>query len=243
MDLPTRLHNDLTREYKGIWDRVKDFLGARGQDIPDWPEWCYMPMAGAYAIVSGGGALPKWKRADISKVAAVAAWRPTRAIVEVVPTRLQSLWEGEVPEEVGADDLSSLPVWGPYVDLQNIDSAPAEGAILHLEHDVNDDHAEFRGLLVHEDLSTTPAVLDLGKSLKEGARSVIEEAVRVARDEKEQAPVELGVTEAMTERVRPLLSIALYLASSKSTWHPERPMRPSRDTADPPSESTVYTVD
>jgi len=115
---------------------VRDFLSARGQDTPDWSEWCYVPMAGAYAIVSGGGALPKWKRADISRVAAVAAWRPTRTIVQIGPARLQSLWEGEIPEEVGAGDLSSLPVWGPYVDLQDIDvqdkvGVPAEGAISH----------------------------------------------------------------------------------------------------------------
>jgi hypothetical protein len=242
MDLPTRLHNDLTREYDTIWDQVSGFLGARGRDIPDWPEWCYMPMAGAYAIVSGGGSLPKRKRPDISKVAAIAAWRPTRTIVKVDPARLQSLWEGEVPEEVSAADLSSLPVWGPYIDLQGVDDASAEGAILHLEHDANDGHAEFRGLLVQEDLSTTPAVIDLGRSLEEGARSVVEEAVRVAHEEKEQAPVELGVTEAMTERARPLLSIALYLASSESIWHPERPTRPARSTVDPPPQSTVYTV-
>jgi hypothetical protein len=242
MDLPTRLHNDLTREYDGIWDQVSSFLDARGHDIPDWPGWCYMPMAGSYAIVSGGGSLPKRKLPDISKIAAVAAWRPTRTIVEVDPARLQSLWEGEILEEVSAADLSSLPVWAPYVDLQGVDGAPAEGAILHLEHDANDSHAEFRGLLIHEDLSTRPAVLDLGKGLEEGARSVIEEAVRVAHKEKEQAPVELGMTEAVTERVRPLLSIALYLASGESTWHPERPTRPSRDTVEPPSESAVYTV-
>ena len=242
MDLPTRLHNDVTREYDGIWNQVSSFLSVRGHDVPDWPEWCYMPMAGAYAIVSGGGSLPKRKRPDISKVAAIAAWRPTRAIVEVDPAQLRSLWEGEIPEEVGAADLSSLPVWAPYVDLQGVDGASAEGAILHLEHDANDGHAEFRGLLIHEDLSTRPAVLDLGRGLEEGARSVIEEAVRVAHKEKEQVPVELGMTEVITERVRPLLSIALYLASSESTWRPERPMRPARSTVDPPPESIVYTV-
>ena len=243
MDLPSRLHNDLTREYKGLWDQVKDFITARGQGVPDWPEWCYMPMAGAYAIVGGGGAVPKWKRPDISKVAAIAAWRPTRTVVEISSDRLRSLWEGEKPEEVSAADLSSLPVWGPYVDLQDVGAAPAEGGILHLEHDANDGHAEFRGLLINEDLSTTPALLDLGTDPEEGARSVVEEAVRVAHSAKEQAPVEPGATKAMFELASPLLSIALYLASEESTWHPERPTRPPRDTASPPSESKVYTVE
>ena len=242
MDVPTRLHNDVTREYDGIWDQVSSFLSDRGDDIPDWPEWCYMPMAGAYAIVSGGGSLPKQKRPDISRVAAAAAWRPTRTTVEIDPARLQSLWEGEVPEKVSAADLSSLPVWGPYIDLQGVDGTSAEGAILHLEHDVNDGHAELRGLLIREGLRTTPVLLDLGTSPEEGARSVVEEAVRVAHEEKEQAPVELGVTEATVERARPLLSIALYLASGESTWHPERPTRPARSTVDPPPSSTVYTV-
>lgn len=243
MDVPTRLHNKITREYREVWDQVRDFLNGRGRDLPDWPEWCYMPMAGAYAVVSGGGSgvLPPEKQRDISVVAAVTAWRPTRTNVEIEEGLLQALWEGELPDTVRADDLTSLPAWGIYVDLESVSDAPA-GAILHLEHDVNDGHAEFRGLGIEESLETFPVLLDLKGAPREGARSVLEEAVRVGEQNKQRIPVEMGTASALAEQVRPFLSIALYLGSEASAWTPERPRRPDRRPREASSSSTVYQV-
>jgi len=243
MDVPTTLHNQITREYRGVWDQVRDFLNGRGRDLPDWPEWCYMPMAGAYAVVSGGesGVLPPEKQRDISVVSAVAAWRPTRTNVEIEEDLLETLWRGEMPETVEADDLASLPAWGIYVDLGSVSDAPA-GAILHLEHDVGDGHAEFRALGIEESLETFPALLDLKGDPEEGARSVLEEAVRVGEKSKQRMPVEVGTTSALAEHIRPFLSIALYLGSEASAWSPERPTRLDRRPREGAASSTVYQV-
>lgn len=41
--------------YPLAWKQINSFREIRGKDLPDWPEWCFCPLAGAYAVVSGGG--------------------------------------------------------------------------------------------------------------------------------------------------------------------------------------------
>lgn len=44
------------KRFPSAWVQYDQFRQDRGQNgLPDWPDWCYCPMAGAYAILSGGG--------------------------------------------------------------------------------------------------------------------------------------------------------------------------------------------
>jgi hypothetical protein len=44
------------KRHPGAWRKYDSFRQDLGRDgFPGWPEWCYCPLAGAYAIVSGGG--------------------------------------------------------------------------------------------------------------------------------------------------------------------------------------------
>lgn len=44
------------KRFPSAWVQYDQFRQGRGQNgLPDWPDWCYCPMAGAYAILSGGG--------------------------------------------------------------------------------------------------------------------------------------------------------------------------------------------
>lgn len=67
----------LGKEYPLAWRQIDDFRASRGVGLPDWPEWCFIPMAGPYAVVSGGGnnRLGIDKISDVSKLAALSAWR------------------------------------------------------------------------------------------------------------------------------------------------------------------------
>lgn len=38
--------------YPGAWKLVDDFRSQQGKKLPFGPEWCFMLLAGAYAIVS-----------------------------------------------------------------------------------------------------------------------------------------------------------------------------------------------
>ena len=49
----------VSKKYLLAWQQLAMFRAERGKDdLPAWPDWCYCPVAGAYAIVSSGGALP-----------------------------------------------------------------------------------------------------------------------------------------------------------------------------------------
>lgn len=72
----------VSRDYPGVWRQYDRLLAMRGNGLPEWPSWCHCPMAGAYAVVSGGGEgrVPLERSLEISRVAALAAWRPTQGI-------------------------------------------------------------------------------------------------------------------------------------------------------------------
>ena len=59
----------------------------RGAELPHWPQWCYLPLFGAYAIVGGGGTnrVPIDRAQHPGVVAALAAWRMTQGIYRYDP--------------------------------------------------------------------------------------------------------------------------------------------------------------
>jgi hypothetical protein len=41
-----------------LWAAVDRLRTVRAADFPRWPDWCFLPLQGAYAILSGRGDLP-----------------------------------------------------------------------------------------------------------------------------------------------------------------------------------------
>ena len=53
---PLKILKDFGRKYPGCWKLMENFAASRGKDgLPDYPGWCYVPVAGSYAVISGGG--------------------------------------------------------------------------------------------------------------------------------------------------------------------------------------------
>ena len=38
--------------YPAAWKQIDKFKADKGKGLPDWPSWCFLPMAGFYSIVS-----------------------------------------------------------------------------------------------------------------------------------------------------------------------------------------------
>ena len=68
---PEKLLRDISKRYPGCWKTATDII----TDAPmDWPDWCFMPVAGWYAIVSNAlGVDSISKLEDIQDVAVMAA--------------------------------------------------------------------------------------------------------------------------------------------------------------------------
>lgn len=112
------------QRYPRAWIQVEDLRRDRGRGLPAWPDWCYLPLAGAYAIVSGGGErkVSLERSLDIARIGALGAWRVSQGIYSFDADVLDGLWQtpidGEIPEEI----LYRLPEWCVYIATP--DSAP-----------------------------------------------------------------------------------------------------------------------
>lgn len=72
-DASTPPHLRVGRKYPNAWKLTEMF---RENPPEPWPDWCFLPLAGAYAIVSGGGSrrVSIDDATDIAAVAALTAW-------------------------------------------------------------------------------------------------------------------------------------------------------------------------
>ena len=85
---PGKILGTFSRQYPDAWKQVDEFR-ARRKELGNWPDWCFLPLAGTYAIVSKGKTLQSPNQAHhIGILGALAAWRVTQGIYRFDPTTL-----------------------------------------------------------------------------------------------------------------------------------------------------------
>jgi hypothetical protein len=135
--------------YPEAWRQVDD-LRARRKELGDWPDWCFLPLAGAYAIVSKGTTLQSIDQArHVGILGALAAWRVTQGIYRFDPTVFDALWDTPVTGDIPTEVLFHLPEWCVYIPTpdRRWRGDPLHGFFAHLEHDANDRRTELRFVL------------------------------------------------------------------------------------------------
>jgi hypothetical protein len=222
------------RLYPDAWKQVDD-LRANRKGLGGWPDWCFLPLAGAHAIVSRGRSLPPGEPiGHVGVLGALAAWRVTQGIYRFDPTVLDALWETPVTGDIPTEVLFHLPEWCVYIPTpeQTWKGRPLHGAFAHLEHDVNDQRMELRLVLdvagpQGNDLDVLP--LHLGQGGVSGAvAAMLRESGRyVPIPEVSMEPLVGG----LTDEVSPLVSLVLYLClqaaeSRAAGGGNRRPVRP-----------------
>ena len=70
---PDKILGTYSRHFPDAWKQVDEFR-ARRKEIGDWADWCFLPLAGTYAIVSRGR--PSRRRTRLSMSASWAHWQP-----------------------------------------------------------------------------------------------------------------------------------------------------------------------
>ena len=138
------------KKYPTAWKEIAGFRKDKGIDLPDWPDWCYIPMAAGVAIVSGGddSRLGMHNSADISIVSGLAAWRKTRGIYRFDEALFGKLWSRSIAD-IPMDTIFNLPEKCCYIEIPKHfhDDFGIVGFFVFLEYDVNHGHAEVRFLL------------------------------------------------------------------------------------------------
>jgi hypothetical protein len=267
-----RILEAVGRAYPGAWKEIDHFRRIKGNDLEDWPDWCFMPIAAGIAIVSGGETkrIPTELGHHPGIVTGLATWRYTQGIYRFDPDVYRAIvdtsLEGGLPTEL----LFRLPEWCVYVE---VDSTSISGRTVHgfwawLEHDVaRGGSRELRLLLdmaldpddplthlTAEHLSpllSVPLSLD-APNIEAAWSAVISSGLKEAEALGEVMPIDSSELLAsnlagMGEVVRSAISLLLYLCSQTSEI--TNRARPDRQPGNPAPKRTrrhglrVYPAD
>jgi hypothetical protein len=205
-----------------VWREFDRFRQMRGRVLPDWPEYCFCPLAGAYAVVSGGSdrQLPPEEAAEIAQLGALAAWRATQGVYRFDPDLFAELVWSELDGEIPSDVLYHPPEWCVYIEASLLG---AVGFFAHLEVDANDGHEELRLVLDFGDrLLGVP--IHLGGTLLDGLRAADREAsAQLALATDRSAASETFGLAREAPSFAPLVNLFLYLCSAEPELSGPRP--------------------
>jgi hypothetical protein len=213
---PRKILDRFSRLNPEAWRQVDD-LRARRNELGDWPDWCFLPLAGAYSVVSGGKRLgPGAPVEHVGILGALAAWRVTQGIYRFDPTTFDALWETPVTGDIPTEVLFHLPEWCVYIPTpeRRWRGDALHGFFAHLEHDANDRRTELRFVLdlmrpKGDDLFVLPLHLGQG-GLSEGVAAMLRES---ARHLPVSAELPDSAIQELTDDVSPLVSLLLYVCS------------------------------
>ena len=230
--------------YPNIWRQVDEFRAMRGREgLGNWPDWCFLPIAGYHAIVSGGGnnRVPFDRISDVARLAALGAWRVTQGIYRFDEDLYEAIVSTELKGDIPADLLTRLPAWCVYIELQA--AAGVHGFFAHLESDMNSGEMELR-LLIDADNALLPVPLHLGQwdlvtALEKTASESSKQALR-------HGLPTLGSLADLASNIAPMVSLLLYLCSEHADYIRPEPPRPKRtkrgERLFPPDSPTTWDV-
>jgi len=243
----------LTKKYMEIYSNaahmVEVFRQDKGTDI-DWPEWCYLPVAASYAIISEVCEDMRIASPDIGNLAAILNWRPTKGVYRFDPELLESLWNVDLDRGLPVDlFFQRLPAWCCYIDLEGF--PPAEdrglyGFFIYLESDANSGTREIRLTMVfHLDdpapqMMTIPFHADAGQAVGDMLKGAVDYTLAHSPWAKSPSGANL---EEEAHLYYPLFSLGLYLCSVERDIMGPPKQRKVRKTKNPKKQKRQLSVE
>lgn len=228
--------------YPNAWIQVERLRKRRGQPgVPDWPAWCYLPLAAVIAVVKeldqNRTTTPE-QGEHVDIMAALAAWRVTRGVYRYDSTLLEELWNTPVEGDLPGEILEHLPEWCVYVPTPGAHLQDTEvlGFFAHLQWD-NRKRAGSKELwlLLEYMEQGQPSTFAAALPLDSGGLEQALRAMYTRRGVSDSQIDELSTNNAGV--VEPFVSILLYLCTqaaeieravgTERESHPRRPPRRS----------------
>jgi hypothetical protein len=235
---PLRHLQLIGKQYPNAWKEYDQFRQIRGKDgFADWPDWCYCPLAAAYAIISGGGnnRVALVDAGKIGLLGAFAAWRVTQSIYRFDPVLAAALSDTPI-DTVPVEVLYRLPEWCVYVEVENHSwfTAPMAGFFAHLEHDAVTGRPELRLVIDLDDEFGQPMAIAVPIHLNQ---QTLEKQIESMLAESRRQMITEGATsrvrdlsaaggDMLADEIRPLLGMLLYLCSEQPDLGDFSPSRP-----------------
>lgn len=216
---PLQHLNAIGSTYNNAWDQIDLFRRDRGVDLPNWPDWCFMPIAAWYSIVSAKvsvNVLPLHYIHDVSKLAALGTWRYTQSIYRIDSELYSAISKTVLTGDLPCDVLYRMPEWCVYIETPGDKWLNYElfGFWAHLEWDANTKRHELR-LLLDCDEALIPLVLHLGKwTITESVDRFISESKKQGRIAGFDLPINSAHVQKLAETTYPIISLLLYICSN-----------------------------
>ena len=230
--LPARLLRELGRAVPGIWKQAGYFRSLKGTELPDWPDWCYLPLAAGCAISSGCS--PLAANYTVNKtilspgaITALATWRVSQGYYRYDPDLYRALITQPLDGDLPCEALLRLPEWCVYIETPGVSFADnqIDGFFAHLESDANDGRVELRLLLASTRYNCISIAIHLGKyGLLEGIGKMLAEAEKHASTLQPDINL-IDHAQAITKYIVPFVQLVLYLCADNIDL-PERPQHP-----------------
>lgn len=208
-----------TKKYKKISEKINYILNLKGKEYTDWPNWCFIPMAGWYLMICNERCISVIEDDDIrdlSKIAALGAWRYSQGIYRFDDNIFSALIESGISGKIPCDVLYRLPEWCVYIETNGMDVEGDEisGFWSHLEFDVNSGKPELRFLFDFKS-GLIPFYLTLGDfTIEDSVKNAFEKAwTKYGYDAGNEKKLQLVVD--MSKYINKYLSLLLYLCSEE----------------------------
>lgn len=209
--------------YPSTGKLVDEIRQKKGRDLPDWPAWCFIPMAGWYLIISNnntekggaGGRLPLHLAGDMGRLAAIGAWRYSQGIYRFDADFMAELADTSVVGDIPSEVLYRLPEWSIYIETPGRQWLGGDlyGYWAHLEYDINTHRSELR-LLLDTDELLIPVPVHLGPwTVTEAIDRATVEAARQASIAGMSFSLKTDHVQKIAASINPLISLLLYICS------------------------------
>lgn len=225
----------LAKKYPDLWSRIDKFREARGKQLPNWKDWCFLPMEAARAITTAGvdfTTLDENGHFDLfvstPTIATLAPWRVTQGIYRFHPEVFETLWNTPLDGNLPVEFFFRLPEWCLYIPTAGkmIHGMSQLGFFVHLEYNVVNGHKELH-LLLEFDRGFLPIYLDIsrGNKIVDMVEGFVTGTAERERRTKEQAA-----------EIHPMISLVLYLCSVTREFHASN--NASAQPQNPPATKT-----
>jgi len=210
--------NKIIKDYPRLNQKVNMFRAGKGKEYPDWPNWCFLPIAAWIAIITEShktNTLSLSLSDIVGKLAALATWRYSKGIYRIGDELSESLLDCEITGDLPADIFYRLPEWCIYIEAPGLKwfDKNASGFFCHLEWDANTGESELRLLIVLDnDLINFP--IHIGSfTIIEAINKTIDFINMNAEKKGFYLSIDHSHSKVYAKQLTPYLSTILYLCS------------------------------
>lgn len=154
---PVIIQRQIEKSLPGIWEYAQVMRANRGKAFPNWPDWCYLPIAGwnAVTLAALNREKPTHETSSLaSTAAAVGPWRFSKGIYRFDPELYEALLETPITEDTPTEIFYRLPELCVYIESPGLSwkDNKIHGFFAHLESDEQNRRDALRLLIDCEGL-------------------------------------------------------------------------------------------